>query len=70
MCVCVCVTRMELWTGEMPLTRFEECLPLLAESLPELPSNLNIITLTLWSINSGVLTALLLSHLSQTPCLP
>ena len=35
------------------------------ESLPELPSNLNIVTLTLWPINSGVLTSLLLPHLSS-----
>ena len=54
---------------EMPLTRFEECWPLPKESLPELPKNLNIITLTLtltlWSINSGLLTSLLLPHLSS-----
>ena len=31
---------------EMPLTRFEECWPLPMESLPELPENLNIVTLT------------------------
>ena len=31
------VTRMELWTGEMSLTRFEESWPLSMESLPELP---------------------------------
>ncbi len=39
---------------EMPLTRFELCWPLPTESLPELPSNLNIVTLTLtlWLINS------------------
>ena len=30
---------------EMPLTRFQECWPLSTESLPELPSNLNIIFL-------------------------
>ena len=50
----------------MPLTRFEECWPLPTESLPEFPYNLNIvtITLTLWPINSGVLTSLLLPHLS------
>ena len=50
---------------EMPLTRFEECWPLLTEPLSELPSNLNIatLTLTLWPINSGVLTSLLLPHL-------
>ena len=40
---------------EMPLTLFEECWP-----LPELPYNLNIVTLTLWPINSDVLTSLLL----------
>ena len=53
---------------EMPLTRFEECWPLPKESLPGLPLNLNIITLTLtltvWTINCGVLTSLLLPHLS------
>ena len=49
---------------EMPLTRFEECWPFLTE----LPSNLNIVTLTitLWPINSGVLTSLLLLHLSSS----
>ena len=53
---------------EMLLTRFEECWPLLMESLPELPYNLNIVTLTLtlWPINSGVLTSLLLPHLSSS----
>ena len=52
---------------EMPLTRFEECWPLPTESLPELPYNLNIVTLTLtlWPINSGVLSSLLLPHLSS-----
>ena len=52
---------------EMPLTRFEECWPLPTESLPELPYNLNIVTLTLtlWPINSGLLTSLLLPHLSS-----
>ena len=54
----------------MPLTRFEEYWPPPSESLPELPENLNILTLTLnlslWLINSGVLTALLLSHLSSS----
>ena len=52
----------------MPLTRFEECWPLPTESLPELPYNLNIVTLTLtlWPINSGVLTSLLLPHLSSS----
>ena len=52
----------------MPLTRFEECWPLPKESLPELPLILNIVTLTLtlWPINSGALTFLLLSHLSST----
>ena len=51
----------------MPLTRFEECWPLLMESLRELPENLNIVTLTLtrWPINSGVLTSLLFRHLSS-----
>ena len=55
----------------MPLTRFEECWPLPMESLLELPKNLNIVTLTLtltvWPINSGVLTSLLLPHLSSYP---
>ena len=53
---------------EMPLTRFEECWPLQTESLRELPENLNIVTLTLtlWPINSGVLTSLLLPHLSSS----
>ena len=32
---------------EMPLAPFEECWPLPTESLPELPENLNIVTLTL-----------------------
>ena len=54
---------------EMPLTRFEEYCPLPTESLPELPQNLNVLalslTLTLWPINSGVLTSLLLPHLSS-----
>ena len=70
---------MELWTGvlswwKIPLTRFEECWPLPTESFPELPYNLNIVTLTLtlWPINSGVLTSLLLPHLlsSLTDSLP
>ena len=53
---------------EMPLSRFEECWPLPKESLHELPYNLNIVTLTLtlWPINSGVLTSLLLPHLSSS----
>ena len=46
----------------MPLCWFEECWPLPMESLPEL----NIVTLTLWPINSGVLTSLLLAHLSSS----
>ena len=52
----------------MPLTRFEECWPLPTESLPELPQNLNIVTLTLtlWPINSGALTSLLLPHFSSS----
>ena len=54
----------------MPLTQFEECWTLPTESLPELPYNLNIVTLTLtltvWPINSGVLTSLLLPHLSSS----
>ena len=50
------------------LSRFEECWPLPTKSLPELPYNLNIVTLTLtlWPINSGVLTSLLLPHLSSS----
>ena len=53
---------------EMPLTRFEECWSLPNESLPELPQNLNIVTLTLtlWPINSGLLISLLLPHLSSS----
>ena len=52
----------------MPLSRFEECWPLPTESLPKLPYNLNIVTLTLtlWPINSGLLTSLLLPHLSSS----
>ena len=52
----------------MPKTRFEECWPLPYESLPELPWNPNrvTLTLTLWPINSGLLTSLLLSHLSSS----
>ena len=52
----------------MPLTRFEECWPLPKESLHELPLNLNIVTLslTLWPINCGVLTSLLLPHLASS----
>ena len=50
----------------MPLTRFEECWPLLTEWLPELAQNLNIVTLTLLPINCGVLTSLLLPHLSSS----
>ena len=52
----------------MPLTRFEECWPLPTESLPELPKNLNIITLTLtlWPINTAVWTSLLPPHLSSS----
>ena len=40
--------------SEMPLSRFEECWPPPTESLPELPLNLNIVTLTLtiWPISS------------------
>ena len=55
---------------EMPLSRFEVCWPLPRESLPELPQNLNIVTLTLtltlWPINSGVLTSLPHPHLSSS----
>ena len=54
----------------MSLTRFEECWPLPTESLLELPENYNIVTLTLtlilWPINCGVLTSLLLPHLSSS----
>ena len=52
----------------MPLSWFEECWPLPTESLPELPENLNIVTLTLtlWQINSGVLTCLHIPHLSSS----
>ena len=54
----------------MPLTGFEECWLLPKESLPELPQNLNIVTLsltlTLWPINSGILTSLLLPHFSSS----
>ena len=52
----------------MPLTRFEECWPLPTESLSELPQNHNIVTLslTLWPITCGVLTSLLLPHLSSS----
>ena len=44
------------------------CWPLPTESLAELPKNLNIVTLTLtlWPINSGVLTSLLLPHSSSS----
>ena len=53
---------------EMQLSRFEECWPLPKESLPELPKNLNIVTLTLplWPISSCVLTSLFLPHLSSS----
>ena len=55
---------------KMPLTWFEEFWPLPTESLPELPKNLNIVTLTLtltlWPISSGVLISLLLPHLSSS----
>ena len=53
---------------EIPLTQFEECWPLPTESLPELPLNLNIVTLTLniWPINSDVLTSLILPHISSS----
>ena len=52
----------------MLLTRFEECWPLPTESLPELPQSLNIVTLTLtlWPINSGVLSSSLFPHLSSS----
>ena len=52
----------------MPPSRFEECWPIPKESLPGLPKNLNIVTLTLtlWPINSGLLTSLLLPHLSSS----
>ena len=45
---------------EMRLTRFEECWPLLTESLPNPNPN------PIWPINSGVLTSLLLPHLSSS----
>ena len=53
---------------EMLPTRFEEYLSILTESLPELPENFNIVTLTLnlWPINFGLLTPLLLPHLSSS----
>ena len=51
---------------EMPVTLFENYWPLPTESLPELPKDINIVTLTLWPINSGVLTSLLLQHLSPS----
>ena len=53
---------------EMPPTRFEVCWPLPTESLSELSKKLNIVTLTLtlWPINSGLLTSLLLPHLSSS----
>ena len=53
---------------EIPLTRFEECWSLPTESLAEPSQNHNIVTLTLslWPINSGVLTSLLLPHLSSS----
>ena len=54
----------------MPLTQFEECWPVPTESLPELPQNLNIVTLTLtltvWPINSSHTS----HHPSQTTCFP
>ena len=58
----------------MPLTRFEECWPFPTEYLPELPENLNIVTLTLTlrTINSGVMTSYsshTWHHPSKTPCL-
>ena len=66
---------MELWTGALSWwkchwSRFEECWLLPTESPPELPYNLNRVTLnltiTLWPINCGVLTYLLLPHLSSS----
>ena len=55
---------------EIPLTRFEDCWPPPTESLAEHPYNLNIVTLsltlTLWPINSGVLTSLVLPHVSSS----
>ena len=53
---------------EMPLARFEECWALPTESLPELPKNLNIVTLTLTllPINSDALSSLLLPYLSSS----
>ena len=46
-----------------PLTRFEEYWPLPTESLPKLPDNLNIVTLTLTLWPIIVLTSLLLSYI-------
>ena len=53
---------------EMPLTRFEQCWPPPTESLPGPSWNLNLVTLTLtlWPINSSVLTSLILPHLSSS----
>ena len=50
------------------MTRFEECLPLPKETFSWTPLNLNIVTLslTVWPINSGLLTSLLLPHLSSS----
>ena len=52
----------------MPQTWFKECWPLPTESLPELPYNLKIVTLTLTlcPIDSGLLTFLLPPHLSSS----
>ena len=55
---------------ETPLTRFEECWTLPTESLSVFALNLNIVTLTrtltLWPINSDVLTSLLHPYLSSS----
>ena len=59
---------------EIPLTWFKVCWPLPRESRPELPKNLNIVTLTItltitltvWPINSGVLTSLPFPYLSSS----
>ena len=53
---------------EIPLTRLKGCCVLSTESLAELPQNHHIVTqtLTIWPINSGVLTSLLLPQLSPS----
>ena len=61
---------MELWTGALSWWKCHRPdLKMLASS-DEIsswtPLNLNIVTLTLWPINSGVLTSLLFPHLSSS----